>query len=191
MALWARRGLKTPEDGLCGLEGQLKHCGSPQLLPHRLGVDSGRSVGSGAARGRLVQYTPPAVGGPGDSSHRALSHRRVCNALPTAINLYGMTAPDVVNGHVVRPFLKDGGEAPVTLELGRVPQSGVETRQVLQRHGDVADAPQSTGRVEHDAPLSNGPTRAHRVARQTCELAISQGPRGEDVPGFPPQRNGG
>ena len=71
-----------------------------------------------------------------------------------------------------------------------MPKGGVETEQVLHRRGDVADALQSTGHVEDDPPLSNGLTRAHRVANQMRELAMSHGPRGEDIPGFPPQRNG-
>ena len=70
-----------------------------------------------------------------------------------------------------------------------MPQRGVEIRQVLRHCGDVTDTLQSTGHVEYDPPLSNGPPRAHRVASQTRELAMSHGPRAEDIAGFPAQRN--
>ena len=86
---------------------QLLHCGPPQVPPQRLGVDIGRSVGSGVVRGRLENHTPPAVGGPGYPPHGALSPGRVCNTPPppAAEYLYSVATRHLVYGHVGRPLL--------------------------------------------------------------------------------------
>ena len=90
-----------------------------------------------------------------------------------------------------RPLLQNGGQTPIALKKEHMPECGVGTRQALQRCGYVPHAAQSTGHAEYHPPLGKGTSRAHRVSGQTRELSVSHGPRGENVPGVPPQLDEG
>ena len=110
------RVFQPTEDNLPGLGRELQRRGAPQVSPQCLCVYVGCYVGGGAAGRSLENHTTATVSGSGHPRHGPLRSGRVGDAPPTAVQLYRVATRNLVHGHVGRPLLQNGGQAPVALE---------------------------------------------------------------------------